>query len=92
MGKSEHAPNAESSNLLTVCAAAVSIFLRDTPSADLSHDRTAQTGKNPEDALNAGRELEIRIMLIFDAFALMEELPAGKHPHDKVWVDEWRGD
>ena len=23
---------------------------------------------------------------------MMEELPAGKHAYDMVWVDEWRGD
>ena len=56
--------------------------LCDMPSVDLSHDRTAQTGKFPEDALKAGRELE---------FELMEELPAGKHAYDVVWTDEWRG-
>ena len=28
----------------------------------------------------------------FDAFELMEELPAGKHAYDMVWFDEWRGD
>ena len=27
-------------------------------------------------------------MLNFDAFELMEELPAGKHAYDMVWVDE----
>ena len=31
-------------------------------------------------------------MLNFDAFELVDELPPGKHAHDMVWVDEWRGD
>ena len=31
-------------------------------------------------------------MLNFDAFESLEELPAGKHAYDMVWVDEWRGD
>ena len=50
----------------------------------LSHDRTAQTGKFPEDAPKAGRELELRNMLNFHPLELMEELPAGKHAHDMV--------
>ena len=47
-GESEHASNAESSNLLTGRIAAVNKTLCDTPSVDLSHDRTAQN------ALKAG--------------------------------------
>ena len=74
------------------CIAAVNEILCDTPSLDLSQDRTAQTGKFPEDALKAGRELELRNLLNFDAFELVEELLAGKHAYDMVWVDEWRGD
>ena len=50
------------------------------------------SGKFPEDELKAGRELELRNMLNFDAFELVDELPPGKHAHDMVWVDEWRGD
>ena len=61
------------------------------PSANLSHHHTAHTGKFPENALKAGRKLELRNMFIFDAFELMEELPAGQHASDKVLVDEWRG-
>ena len=64
----------------------------DTPIVDLSRDRTALSGKFPEDELKAGRELELRNMLNFDAFDLVEELPPGKHAYDMVWVDEWRGD
>ena len=81
-----------SSTLLTGCIAAVNKLLCDMPSVDLSLDRTAQTGKFPEGALKAGRELEMRNMLDFDAFALMEELRAGKHAYYMVWVDEWRGE
>ena len=64
----------------------------DTPTVDLSRDRTALSGKFPEDELKAGRELELRNMLNFDACDLVEELPPGKHAKDMVWVDEWRGD
>ena len=42
-----------------------------------------------EDELKAGRELEVRNMLNFDAFELVDELPPGKHACDMVWVDEW---
>ena len=34
---------------------------------------------------------DLRNMLNFDAFELVEELPAGKYAYDMVWVDEWRG-
>ena len=73
---SEHASNVESKTVLTGCIAAVNKILRDMPSVDFSHDRTAQTGKFPEDAVKAGRELELRDRLNFDAVELMEELPA----------------
>ena len=63
----------------------------DTPTVDFGRDRTALSGKFPEDELKAGRELELRDMLNFDAFDLVEELPPGKHAYDMVWVDE-RGD
>ena len=53
-------------------------LLCDTPSVDLSRDRTALSGKFPEDALKAGRELEFRILLNSDAIELEEELPPGK--------------
>ena len=68
------------------------IFLCDSPSVDLSRYRTALSGKFPEDELKAGRELELRNMLNFDAFELVDELSPGKHAYDMVWVDEWRGD
>ena len=70
--ESEHKSNAESSNLLAGYIAAVNEILCDTPSVDLSQDRTARTGKFPEDALKAGRELELRSMLNFEAFGLGE--------------------
>ena len=79
-------------NLLAGCIAAVNNLLCDVPTVDLSRDRTALSGKFPEDELKAGRELELRNMLNFDAFDLVEELPPGKHDYDMVWVDEWRGD
>ena len=50
------------------------------------------SGKFPEDELKAGRELEFQNMLNFDAFELVDMLPPGKHCHDMVCVDEWRGD
>ena len=53
---------------------------------------TPKSGKFPEDELKAGLELEMRNMLNFDAFDLVDELPPGKHAYDTVWVDEWRGD
>ena len=64
----------------------------DTPTVELSRDRTALSGKFPEDELKARRELELRNMLNFDAVDLVEELPPGNHAYDMVWVDEWRGD
>ena len=90
--ESEHASNVESNTQLTWCIAAVNKILCDMPSVDLCHGRTAQTGNFPEDAVQAGRELALGNMFNFDAFELIEELPAGKHAHDMVWVDEWRGD
>ena len=48
-------------------------------------------GKFPEDELKAGRQLELRNMLNFDAFELVDE-PPGQHAYDMVWVDDWRGD
>ena len=80
----EHKSNAESSNLLAGCIAAVNEIPFDTPSVDLSQDRTARTGTFPGDALKAGREIELRNTLNFDAFELVEELPAGKHAYDMV--------
>ena len=45
--------------------AAVNKLLCVMPSVDLSRDRTALSGKFPEDELKAGRELELRNMLNF---------------------------
>ena len=72
--------------------AAVNKLLCDTPSVDLSRDRTALSGKFLEDELKASRELELRNMLNFDEFDLVEELPPGKYASDMVWVDGWRSD
>ena len=82
----------ENESLLAGCIAAVNKLLCVTPSVDLIRDRTAPSGKFPEDELKAGRVLELRNMLNFDAFELVEELPPGKYADDVVWVDEWRGD
>ena len=79
-------------NLLAGCIAAVNKLLWGTPSVDLSRDRTALSGKFPENELKAGREFELRNMLNFDAFEPVDELPRGKHAHELVWVGEWRGD
>ena len=74
-------------NLPAGCIAAVNKLLCDTPSVDVSRDRTALSGKFPEDELKAGRELELRNMLNFNAFELVDELHPGKHAYDMVWVD-----
>ena len=91
-GESKQGSSAGNDNLLAGCIAAVNKLLCDTLSVDLSRDRTALSGKFPEDELNADRELELRNMLNFDVFELMDELPPQKHAYDMVWVDEWRGD
>ena len=52
----------------------------------------ALIGKFLEDELIAGREHELRNMLTFDAFDLVEELLPGKHACDMVWVEGWGGD
>ena len=70
--------SAESKNFLAGCIA-VNKLLCDTPSVDLSQDRTAPSGKFPEDELKAGRARELQNMLNFDA--LVEELPPGKYAH-----------
>ena len=90
--ESEQGFSAGNENLLAGCIAAVNKLLCDTPSVDLSRDRTALSGKFLENELKASRELELRNMLNFDSFELVEELPPGKHAYDMVWVDEWRGD
>ena len=77
-GASQTHPGNE--NLLAGCIAAVNKLLCDMPSVDLSRDRTALSGKFPEDELKAGRELELRNMLNFDAFELVDELPPEKQP------------
>ena len=74
------------------CIAAVNNLLCDVPTVDLSQHRTALSGKFPEDESKAGRELELKNMLNFDAFELVDDLPPRKHAYDMVWVDEWRGD
>ena len=42
--------------------------------------------------MKAGRELELRNMLNFDAFELVEDSVPGTYAYDMVWFDEWRGD
>ena len=58
------------------------------PTVDLKPRSHCIEWKIPEDELKHGRELELQNMLNFDAFELVEDLPA----YDIVWVDEWRGD
>ena len=89
-GESEHESSAESKNMLAVCIAAVNEILCDTPSVDLSQDRTAQSGKFPENELKAGREVELRNMLNFDALASLEELPQENTP--TTWFGSVRGE
>ena len=64
--ESEQGSSAKESSLAG-CIAAVSNLLCDVPIVDLSQDRTALSGKFPEDELKAGRELEVQNMLNFDA-------------------------
>ena len=64
-GESEQGSSAGNENLLAGCIAAVNKLLCDTPSVDLSRDRSALSGKFPEDELKAGRELKLRNMLKF---------------------------
>ena len=90
--ESEQGISAENATVLAGCIAAVNKLLCDMPSVDFSRDRTALSGKFPENALKAGRELELRNMLNFDAFELVDDLLPGKYAYDIVWVDEWRGD
>ena len=84
--ESELGSSAGNENLLAGCIAAVNKLLCDMPSVDLSRDRTALSGKFPEDELKAGRELELRNVLNFDAFELVDECPPEKHACDMVWV------
>ena len=70
-GESEQGSNAGNENLLAGCIAAVNKLLCFTPSVDLS-------GKFPEDEKKAGRELELRNMLNFDAFELVDEFASRK--------------
>ena len=48
-GESEQGSSAENESLLAVCIEAVNKLLCDTPSVDLGRDRTALSGKFPED-------------------------------------------
>ena len=68
------------------CVVAVNKLLCDTPSVDLSRDRTALSGKFPEEELKAGRELELRNMLNFYAFELVDELPQESSPMTWFWL------
>ena len=61
-------PNGRHTQEVAGCIAAVNNLLCDVPTVDLSRDRTAMSGKFPEDELKAGRELELQNMLNFDAF------------------------
>ena len=61
MKESEQGSSANESSLAG-CIAAVNNLLCDVPTVDLSRDRTALSGKFPEDELKAGRELELQNM------------------------------
>ena len=54
--ESEQGSSANESSLAG-CIAALNNLLCDVPTVDLSRDRTALSGKFPEDELKAGREL-----------------------------------
>ena len=69
--ESEQGSSATESSLAG-CVAAVKNLQCDTPTVHVSRDRAAPSGKFPEDELGAGRELELRNMLNFDAFDLQE--------------------
>ena len=58
MKESEQGSSANESSLAG-CIAAVNNLLCDVATVDLSRDRTALSGKFPEDVLKAGRELEL---------------------------------
>ena len=73
--ESEQGSSAENENLQAGCIAAVNKLLCDTPSVDFSRDRTALSGKFPEDELKGGRELELRNQ--FKAEELRDDLFAG---------------
>ena len=79
-GESEKGSCARNENLLAGCIAAVNKLPCNTPSVDLSRDRTALSGKFPEEELKAGRELELRNMWNFDACDLVDELPQEDTP------------
>ena len=68
MRESEQGSSAGSENLLAGCITTVNKLLCDTPSVDLSRDRTVLSGKFLGDDLKAGREFELRNMWHFDAF------------------------
>ena len=89
--KSEQESSANE-NSLAGCIAAVNNLLCDVPTVDLSRDRTAISGKFPEDELNTSRELNLQNMLNFDALESVYDLPPREHVYDMVWCDdEWRG-
>ena len=82
--ESEHGASAEKEGELAGCIAAVNKLLCDMPTVDLSRDRTALSGKFPDNELRAGRELELQNMLNFDAFELVNELPPRKYAYDMI--------
>ena len=84
MAESEQGSSAENESSLAGCIAAVSTLLCNMPTFGLSRDRTALSGKFPEDDLKGGRELELQNMLNFDAFELVDELLPRKHSYDIV--------
>ena len=88
--ESEQGSSAENEIVLPGCIAAVNKLLYDMPSVDLSRDRNARSGKFPQNVLRAGRELESRNMLNFDAFEWVNELPQENMP--MIWFGLTKGE
>ena len=62
------------------------------PKVELWRDkRMWKSQKFPEDKLKAGREKEVKNLILFNAIkdTTLEE---GEHAYSMVWVEEWRGD
>ena len=65
----------------------------DYPEVDLSMERSRPIGEFPREALQAGREKEIKNLIDFDAYEELYELPDYRtEVYDTTWRDEWRGD
>ena len=62
------------------------------PSADLTNDAVAWSGKLPEAELENGRRRSLNKLTTFDTFDWIGELLREHNAYDTVLVDEWRGD